>query len=80
MFWVTGLIQYTSLKYGIYKSWNIKVDCDVNVVTEIQDFFQPSGILGKDWTKANDNTISMLSKKNHVYNQIDLIDDGNEKE
>ncbi len=80
VFWVTGLIQYANLKYGTYESWNIKVDCDVNVVTEIQGFFQTSGILDKDWKKGGDNTISISSKKNHVNNQIDLMDDGDEKE
>ncbi len=63
VFWVTGLIQYASLKYGTYESWNIKVDCDANVMTEIQGFLETSGILGKDWKKGGDNTISMSSKK-----------------
>ncbi len=49
-------------------------------MTEIQGFFQTSGILSKDWKKGNNNTISMSSKKNHVNDQINLIDDGDEKE
>ncbi len=56
------------------------MDCDANVMTEIQGFLQTSGILSKDWKKGGNNTISMLSKKNHVNDQIDLIDDGDEKE
>ncbi len=51
MFWVTGLIQYASLKYGIYESWNIKVDYDASIMSEIQDFLQTSRSLGKDWIK-----------------------------
>ncbi len=80
VFWVTGLNQYASLKYGTYGSWNIKVDCDANVMTEIQGFLQTSGILGKNWKKGGDNTLSMLSKKNHINDQIDLMDDGDETE
>ncbi len=58
----------------------MKVNCDANVMTEIQGFLQTSGILGKDWKRGGDNTISMSSKKNHVNDQIDLMDDGDEKE
>ncbi len=49
-------------------------------MTEIQGFLQTSGILGKDWKKIGNNTISILSKKNHINDQIDLMDDGDEKE
>ncbi len=56
------------------------MDCDANVLTEIQSFLETSGILVKDWKKGSDNTISMLSKKNHVNDQIDLIDNRDENE
>ncbi len=56
------------------------MDYDANVITKIQGFFQTSKILGKDWKKSGDNTISISSKKNHVNDQIDLMDNGDEKE
>lgn len=37
--WITGLIKYTSLKYETYESWNIKVNCDANIMIKISGFF-----------------------------------------
>lgn len=66
VFWVTGPIKYASLEYGLYKSWNVKVDDEIKVLDEIINFFKTKCIFGKDWVRNNDVCISMLSTKDHV--------------
>lgn len=46
----------------------------------MKNFFKTRGILGKDWVRSNNTWISMFSIKNYVRDQIDVIDDGEEKE
>lgn len=66
VFWVTRSIKYTSLEYGLYKSWNIKVNCKMDVLDKIINFFKAKGILSKDWVTDNNACISMSLIKNHV--------------
>lgn len=48
VFWVTEAVKYASLKYGLYKNWNIKVDCEINVLDKIMNFLKTKNIFGKN--------------------------------
>ncbi len=80
VFWVIGPIKYASLEYGSFNTWNVKVDCEMSVLDGIRNFLKTQGILGDEWVKNEDPWISMSSTKNHVRDQISLMDDGEEKE
>lgn len=79
IFWVIRSIKYTSLKYGLCKSQNIKVDYKMDVLNKIMNFFKTKNILGKDQVRENNVCISMLSIKNYVRDQINLIDNRDKK-
>ena len=32
IFCVTGPMKFTALKYSIYKFWNIKVNCEIDIL------------------------------------------------
>lgn len=48
IFWVIKSSKYTSLKYGLCESWNIKVDYKMDVLDKIMNFFKTKNIFGKD--------------------------------
>lgn len=48
LFWVFRLIKYVSLEYRLYKSWNIKVNCEIDVLNKIINFFKIKSIFSKD--------------------------------
>lgn len=56
------------------------MDYKIDVLDEIMNFFKTKYILSKDWIRDNYTCISILSIKNQVRDQIDLIDDKNKKE
>lgn len=52
----------------------------MNILDEIINFLKTKGIFGKDWVRDNDVWISILSVKDHIKNQINLMNNGDEKE
>lgn len=40
VFWIIRSIKYASLKYGLYKGWNIKVNCKINILNKIIKFLK----------------------------------------
>lgn len=44
------------------------------------NFLKTKGILGKDWVRDDDTCISMSSTKNYIRDQIDLMNNRDEKE
>lgn len=53
IFQVIRLIKFAALEYGIYKSRNIKVDCEIDVLDELKNYLKTKGILSQDWEKVN---------------------------
>lgn len=80
IFWVTGPIKFTVLEYNTYKSWNVKVDCEIDVLDELKNYLKTKGILGQDWKKVDDPWRSISLIKSHVKNLIEFIDKGDKKE
>lgn len=60
VFQVTRLIKYTSLKYRLYKSQNVKVDYKINIIDEIMTLFKTKPIFNKNWIRENNVCINML--------------------
>lgn len=79
VFLITRLIKYANLEYGLYKSWNIKLDCKTNVFNKIINFFKTKGILSKDQIRDNNVCISISSIKNYIKDKINFIDNGEKK-
>lgn len=52
----------------------------MDVLDEIMNFFRTKSILGKNKVRDNNTCISISSTKNHIRDQINLIDNGDEKE
>lgn len=73
-------IKYASLKLANYTSWNMKVNCKEDALARLREFLHSQGIFGKDWVKNTDTYISILSKQNHVRDQILVIEDEDKKE
>lgn len=46
MIWVTGPIKFAALEYGTYKSRNIKVDCEMDVLDKLRNYLKSKAILG----------------------------------
>lgn len=68
VFQVTRLIKYTSLKYRLYKSQNVKMDYKINIVDEIMTLFKTKPIFNKNWIRENNVCINMLLIKNYIRN------------
>lgn len=80
VFWVIRPIKYASLEYELYKNQNIKVDYKINILDKIMNFLKTKNILSKYWVRNINAKISILLTKNHIRDQIDLIDNEDEKE
>lgn len=48
IFWVTGLIGFVALEYGIYKSENIKMDCEIDILDKLKNYLKINSILNQD--------------------------------
>lgn len=46
IFWVTRPIKFAALEYSTYKSWNVNVDCEMNVLDEPRNYLKTKGIFG----------------------------------
>lgn len=79
-FQVTGPIKFVALKYSIYRSWNVKVDCKINVLDKLGNYLKSKNILGQNQEKINDLWITMLLTKSYIKDQIELIDNRDKKE
>lgn len=79
IFWVIELIRYTSLEYGKFDIWNIKVNCKPSILDELRNFQKTKDLLGKKWVKVMDSEISISLIEIHVRDQSSLIEDGKEK-
>lgn len=80
IFQITKPIKYASLEYRLYKSWNIKVDYKIDILNKIINFLKTKNIFDKNWIRDNNVCMSILSMKNHVNNQINLINNRDKKE
>lgn len=75
-----SLVEYTNLKFDIYKSLIVRVNYREQVLNKLREFFYSQDILGEEWEKSTDINISVSTKMNHIRNQIDVIDNGDKKE
>lgn len=50
IFWVTRPIKYVALEYSIYKFWNAKIDCKIDILDEheLKNYFKTRGIISQD--------------------------------
>lgn len=48
IFWVTGLMKFVALEYSTYKSWNVKVDCEMAVLDELKNYLRTKDIFSQD--------------------------------
>lgn len=67
------------MEYKLYKSWNVQVNCKIKVLNKIINFFKTKNIFHKDWVKSEDDDINILSTKDQIKDQIDFIDNKNNK-
>lgn len=47
-FWVINPIEYTKLKFDVYKSGIVRVNCEEQVLDELREFLYSPDIFGKD--------------------------------
>lgn len=55
IFWVTRPIKFAALEYGIYKFWNIKIDCEIDILAELKNYLKTKSILSQDWEKVDNS-------------------------
>lgn len=79
IFWVTRPIKFVALKYGAYKSSNVKVDYEIDVLDKLKNYLKTKDNFVQDWEKIKDSYISISSTKRHIRNQIKFIDNRDKK-
>lgn len=67
------------MKYGLNKSWNVKVNCEIDILDKRINFLKAKDILAKDWERNNDAYISMLLMKKYIKNQTYFMNNKDEK-
>lgn len=79
--WAIGTIENAWLKFGLYKSWNIKVTLPNNKLKDLQDKLLAHGILGSAWTGAEmEQKLNISSRKQYVNDLLSLIEDMGNRE
>ena len=68
VFWVIGSIRYTSLEYGKFDMWNVKVNFKPGILDGLRGFQKTKGLLSKKWVEVIDPWISISSMEVHKRN------------
>lgn len=77
--WVVGALQYATLRFNNFKSWNIKVIPKDADMTMLKRKLQTRGILGNDWSgDSMAKSLSISTKPEYVNFQTLVMDEKSE--